>query len=276
MNQWTEIRRNDIEFHQTFQPTEAYITKIMELAAEQYAGKKEEISSITGIPTGSQKGKVEPHIYYAAYMGLIHFTKSESVYQLSLTPLGEIVMQEDKYLFEDVTKWLCHYHLTEPMTGAYLWAFLYKVLPFQLDMPVSPELIKKKSAETFLREYDFGVVKRTYTEGFFKNLQVLEWENALSFQSNIYRNELKYVYAYTLLKSWELIFPSEQELTIEQLMQDLAWGKRFGFDETEMTAVLDELETEEILRLNRQLHPCTVIRISEAKEILSKLYSEII
>ena len=79
-----------------------------------------------------------------------------------------------------------------------------------------------------------------------------------------------------MLKSWELIFPSEQELTVEQLMQDLAWGKRFGFDETEMTAVLDELETEEILRLNRQLHPCTVIRISEAKEILSKLYSEII
>ena len=55
MNQWTEIRRNDIEFHQTFQPTEAYITKIMELATEQYAGKKEEISSITGIPTGQSE-----------------------------------------------------------------------------------------------------------------------------------------------------------------------------------------------------------------------------
>lgn len=276
MNQWTEFSRNAIEFHQTFQPTDSYITKIMELAAEKYSGTKEEISSVTGIPTGESKGKVEPHIRYAAYMGLISFEKKGSVYQLSLTDLGETVRKEDPYLFEDVTKWLCHYHLTEPLTGAYLWAFLYKVLPFQLDSPVSMDLIKRKNAETFLKEYDLGVVKRTYTEGFLQNLHVLEWDSALTFQSNVYRDEWKIVYAYSLLMSWELVFPNEQELTVEQLMYDLAWGKRFGFDETEIMIVLDELEANGIVHLNRQLHPCTVIRSAEAKEIIPDLYAGIL
>ena len=64
---------DDIEFHKTFQPQDTYITKILELAAQGYSGTKEEISAVTGIPTGKTSGKVIPHIRYAAFMGLIDF-----------------------------------------------------------------------------------------------------------------------------------------------------------------------------------------------------------
>ena len=54
-----------LEFHETFKPEAPYISKILKLASENYSGTKYEISGISGIPTGEQKGKVEPHIKYA-------------------------------------------------------------------------------------------------------------------------------------------------------------------------------------------------------------------
>ena len=47
-------------FHETFQP-------------EGCVGDKYKISELTGIPTGQKKGKVEPHIRYAKYMGLLDY-----------------------------------------------------------------------------------------------------------------------------------------------------------------------------------------------------------
>lgn len=276
MNHWTQIKRDDIEFHKTFQPTESYITKIMELAGKHYAGTKEEISSMTGIPTGKTSGKVIPHIRYAKYMGLVDYEKVNAAYHLSLTPLGEIVFQQDPYLFEDITKWICHYHMTDPDQGAYLWAFLYHVLPFQLDMPISNELIARKNEETWGKKFDLGVVKRTYMEGCFSTLRALDWNDGLTFQHCYYSSELKYVYAYTLLNCWEHYFPTKQELTVYEIESELKWSRRFGMDETEMMTVLDELEDEGILKLNRQLHPCTVIRAASASEQLVNLYAEII
>ena len=248
---------------------------IMELASGQYAGTKEEISSITGIPTGKTSGKVIPHIQYAAFMGLICYQKDSSVYRLSLTPMGKAVWKEDKYLFEDVTKWLCHYFITDVNTGAYLWALLYKWLPYQLDSQISYELLERKNTETFGKSFDIGVVKRTYSEGFFESLDVIDWSDGIIFNSCFYKNSLKYVYAYTLLSQWEKDFADEREMTLEQISNVMMWSRRFGFDETEMMNVLDELEAEHMIKINHQLHPCTVIKMESSENIIPKLYSEL-
>ena len=65
------ISRSKLKFHETFQPEWTYIARVLELAKDNYCGSKFDISDITGIPTGKQKGKVEPHIKYAQFMGLI-------------------------------------------------------------------------------------------------------------------------------------------------------------------------------------------------------------
>mgnify|MGYP000405273609 FL=1 len=79
---------DDVEFHKSFQPQDSYIAKIMEAAGDGYSGTKEEISSLTGIPTGRTSGKVVPHIRYAKYMGFIDYVRKDGVYSLSLTELG--------------------------------------------------------------------------------------------------------------------------------------------------------------------------------------------
>lgn len=265
---------DDVEFHKTFQPQDTYIAKIMELAQTGYCGTKEEISNLTGIPTGKTSGKVIPHIRYAAYMGFIEYQKSGTAYTLSLTPLGQAVIKEDKYLLENVTKLLAHYFITDPNDGALIWSFLYKHLPYRPDGEISGSLINSKFLEVFQHDGkdNLTVVKKSYSDGFWKNLRMFEWGDDLYLYSQLYNDEYKYLYAYTLLKDWEKYKSTERELTITQLSDELYWYKRLGFDDTEAMNVLDELAADGFISLNKQLHPCTVVRSERSENLTDKLY----
>lgn len=267
---------DDIDFHKTFQPQDTYITKILELAAQGYSGTKEEISAVTGIPTGKTSGKVIPHIRYAAFMGLIDFEKEGGKYSLSLSRLGKVVFREDKYLYEKITKLICHFKICDKEKGAPIWAFIYNQLPNKLDDDIGNAFIATKANEYFGRAVEFSVVKKAYTEGFWQNTRLMEWEENLHIISQYFANDCKYVYAYALLNSWESYLPDEREISVTQLTDILRWDRRFGFDEAETMNALDELAADGIISLNKQLHPCTIIRIEESDNILDKLYDTLI
>lgn len=267
---------DDIEFHKTFQPQDTYLTKILELAAEGYSGTKEEISALTGIPTGKTSGKVIPHIRYAGFMGLIDYEKDGGRFSLSLSRLGEVVFREDKYLYENVTKLICHFNICDKEDGAPIWAFIYNQLPNKLDDDIGNAFIASKASEYFGRAVEFTVVKKAYTEGFWKNVRLMEWEDSLHINSQYYSNDCKYVYAYALLKAWERYLSDEREISVTQLTDVLRWNRRFGFDETETMNALDELSVDGIISLNKQLHPCTIIRMEESENVLGRLYDTLI
>ena len=81
-----------------------------------------------------------------------------------------------------------------------------------------------------------------------------------------------YVYAYALFSVWDRVFPDEQEITVDQIVMNLKWNKKFGFDENEMMYALEKMEEANILRLNKQLMPVTVIRIGDTDSLLPHLY----
>ena len=135
------IHRSQIKFHETFQPEAGYLAKILELASNNYSGSKFEISEKTGIPTGKQKGKVEPHIKYAAFMGLLSYACEKGKYQISLTDLGREVYVQDPYLHETLTKWLCHYGISRKEYGAPQWSFLIHDGNLGFIQGISPERI---------------------------------------------------------------------------------------------------------------------------------------
>ena len=138
-----------VNFHKTFAPQDSYLSKLLELASDGYSGTKEDISEITGIPTGKISGKVVPHILYAAFMGLIRYQLEKGSYTLSLTPLGKTVLENDKYLFEDVTKMICHYNLCDKEQGAFIWSFVYDRLPVMTEETMSEAAMKKKYIDFF-------------------------------------------------------------------------------------------------------------------------------
>lgn len=264
---------DSVNFHKTFAPQDSYISKILELADNGYSGTKEEISEVTGIPTGKTSGKVVPHILYARYMGLINYALEKGKYFLSLTDLGKVVYAEDKYLFEDVSKLICHFNICDEVNGAYIWSFIYQQLPIMLNEIVSEDMLKRKYKEYFLLDVDYKPMKKAYSEdGLWSVLNLLDFSDGLSINSTYYNDVMLYVYSYALFSVWDRVLSSEQEITTDQIIMNLKWNKRFGFDEDEMMYALEKMEEINILKLNKQLMPVTVIRIADTDSLLPHLY----
>lgn len=274
------INRSLLKFHETFQPESAYLAKILDLASQSYSGTKFEISDITGIPTGKQKGKVEPHIKYASYMGLVDNNVDKGVYHLSLTELGNEVFVQDKFLHETLTQWICHYEISRKDVGAPQWAYIvhnghsgyyqYNSSSYHLD----------KANALFSTDIDFeemfGVVKRSYTDGFFSGINYLKWEDSVEYIEHSENPELIFVYAFAILDSWKRMFPQKSEITITELLEVIEFGKIFNVNEEEVDGILDSLCNEGLLRLNRQLYPPTVIATANSDEVICNLYNRLL
>lgn len=275
--------RSQLQFHETFQPEPVYLAKLLALASENYVGNKYEISEKTGIPTGKQKGKVEPHIKFSAYMGLINYTCEKGVYSLSLPPIGDEIYSQDPFLHEQLSKWLCHYNIVRREKGAPQWSFWANTVHQGFIQSISSERVM----EQFRKQFDgnlsyeeiFGVMRRSYLEGFFKELEYLsinETNKSLSFHENSARDELLYAYAYAMMDSWEYILPEKKEITLFELLEDLSFGKIFGLADDTVNELLDDMSGEGIISVNRQLFPTTIIKTTSSNELIAKLYSRLL
>lgn len=276
------IHKSSLEFHETFKPEMVYISKLLQLASEYHSGTKFEISEISGIPTGDQKGKVEPHIKYASYMGLIDFFYEKGVYSLKLTPVGKEVFVQDPYLHEDLTTWICHYGMTRKKTGAPQWAYLIHDVHPGFGEPLSQQRLFSLASSwcdmpaSNMSKKVFSVVKGSYTDGCFSRLNFLNWTDLILFHEQSEKLDLAFVYAYALLDSWTRIYPEKREITDFELKNGIGFGKMFGFNEEECNYVVDSLSDEGLLMVNRQLYPATIIRTASVENIIPRLYSRLL
>lgn len=271
------FKKNQVQFHETFQPQAEYISAILELACCGYSGTKESISERTGIPTGKQKGKVVPHLKYAQYMGLLSFRNNSGVYDLKATPLGERVYIEDPYLLEGLTRLVCNYFLTDKQNGAPQWSYIFHTLPHLLNQPIDSEFLKDRCNSFFGFPVDLGVVKNCYQTGMFEGLRLLNWtDKGLVFNRGYISRQNMPVYAYTLISTWERILPDQREIPLPMVLNELGWGAGFGFDEADTPIVIDALADEQYVQVNRQLFPVTVVRFAKKEDLLAKLYSNLI
>ena len=116
----------NVNFHQTFKPECQYISSILDIADDSTWRSVKDISGITGIPQGISSGKVEPHISYAEYMGLVKSERREKRIKLSRTNLGEIIYMEDPGFQEMLTKTLLHAMILRQENGAGMWSDIFE------------------------------------------------------------------------------------------------------------------------------------------------------
>lgn len=282
------LTNDTYDFHDTFQPQLEYIAKVLELAANGYSGTKHDISAMTGIPTGEQRGKVEPHIKYAQYMGLISYSsegpKKNALYFLHTTQLGAEIYAQDKYMLEDLTKWICHFQLSNKYSGAPQWKFIFHGLPFIFDEPISNSFIVAKAQEHFANNTSLSVVRGSYsenmTDGCFSSLGIVDWNKAgLIFHETMFRHELLYLYGYALMNNWESALNTNklsQEITITEMRDELGLMNSFCLNDDEMNNTLDELAAERIIAINRQLFPATIIKLEKAENLISHLFENLL
>lgn len=272
----------NLNFHESFCPDFEHIAKIIQIA-DQYEGlTKEEISDITGIPTGASSGKVEPHIYYAKFMNLIEFEKERSKYKIKSTSLGRIILNEDPYFLEDISKLICNYFLTSKFYGAIMWNKIIREMPLKYGNEIKESLIIKDLHEEFGIQIKLTAFRSCYnSEKSMATLSLINVEEQndnpiIKLNKNIYNDENIYVYAYTLIRELEKLDNSRKEFTVNEILDNISWGKGFLWDEEVSISVLEKLNDLNIINLNRQLNPITIIVNKNSEDIIDSLYSMLI
>ncbi|MBR1592828.1 MAG: hypothetical protein IJ666_07450 [Ruminococcus sp.] len=141
-----------------------------------------------------------------------------------------------------------------------------------LDETMRKEAMKKKYNDFFMVKTDLGALRKTYSDdGFFALLDLLDFSEGIRINSSYHKDERLYVYAYALFSTWDKKYPETQEITADQII-GMKWNKHFGFDEDEMLFALEQMEGKQLIRLNKQLRPYTVIKNADTADVLPHLY----
>lgn len=269
--------RNNVNFHQTFKPEVQYISSILNIADGNTPVTVNDISALTGIPQGKSSGKVEPHIFYAEYMGLIETEKNNGFIILKKTKLGETVSDEDPGVQEDLTILLCHAMLLREINGADVWSAVFKKILPQYRTGIKKETLLKELDKLFegkVNKKNFAPILSSY-EDMFSRVNILKIENdTIKLKSIVYNKEFVFLYAYVMWVYWAEKFPSHEEISSIQL-EEMNFGKVFGWDKQMEYVVFEHLSDKGLLRINRQLMPYTLLRLVDTNTLLQRLYSEL-
>ena len=277
-----KTKKVNLNFHESFNPDFEYISKIVQIADNCEGLTKEEISELTGIPTGASSGKVEPHINYAKFMNLIEFKKESSRYYIYSTSLGKVIENEDLYYLENLSKLICNYFLTSKIYGAQMWYEIIRCMSDKYGSEIKESIILKDLSEKFNIKINMTPFRSCYkNEKSLASLNLINIEevnnnNFVIFNKNNYDEANIYVYAYTLIKDLEGLDINRKEFSIDEIFEDIAWQRGFCWDEDISMIILEKLNDLNIITLNRQLNPITVIINTKSEDIVNEIYSLLI
>jgi hypothetical protein len=268
----------NLDFHLTFKVELKHVAGLLAIAQDAKPVTKEEISVLTGIPTGRSSGKVVPHINYAEYMGLIEHPRADGRFILSRTELGSTVYREDPLLIEPLTHLMCHYWLCSGK-GASLWYYLWREFVPTVGLVFEEKDFVQSACQRFKRKnVNMTPLKKCYTaEDSLGRLGMVQIRGATwTISPHKYNSQMRYLYTYTLLQEWETKCPDRPELTVPEITDILRWNNAYGWAYDDTLYTLTQLQALGMLNLNRQLEPITVIRNARSQDVLARLYSSLI
>ncbi len=285
-----------LNFPQTFLPDRRLLAKLLPFVANNGSGDKEVISTETGIPTGKSTGKVNPMIYYAQGMNLISASKAEGeIWQLGLTDMGKVIMQEDPFLSELQTLWLLHlmlcrrYGLMLPARGiADPWFALFSDSSFRLGrcftQTDSLAFLKERHGDEskgYLKSLS-GVVLRSYLEETcFGNMVALQQEKngkepRFVRQSAPTETSFFPVYAAGFYQIWDELFPGETQLSLTDFSVQTGFFNVLGWNEATVMRWLEWLVDEGLIQMDRHTGTAMLLRLSETEPVLDQIYSGLV
>ena len=267
----------NLNFHQTFKPEKKHITELILLSGTNPSMTVEEISLATGIPTGLSSGKVVPHIEYAKFMGLIDYTQNNGKYNLSLTKLGKAIVEEDVSLSENLTLILLHAMLIRENRGADLWSFCFFKYAFKYGKKSNISIFENEAKNYFSPNINLSPLRGCYEE-FFHNLNILNFDkknNIIQFNDLGYDSQFEYLYAYILYEYWEIKYPNSNEISSVEF-EKLNFGSAFCWTKKEESEILEKLSEKRLIRLNKQLSPYTILKITSKENLIDKLFDDML
>ena len=278
------MSNTNLNFHLTFRPERQYISSLLETVDSCNSVDIQEISAMTGIPTGKSSGKVEPTICYSEYMGLLKKQKADGKYTLRHTPWGQCVADEDIGLLETLTLLAMHAMLVRPFSGAELWAHIFHNVFPKYRNALTKKQFEKEVEIQFGPNIKLAPFSGTYQD-IFSTLNILNMDDM-----NIKVNPCKqdddyvYLYAFILFTYWdewlhnagpsEISMASPTEITSDHLAA-IGFRHPFGWNEKEEYTALELMADKHLIALNRQMIPFTIRRSTDEEKLVRLLYSEL-
>ncbi|WP_040590603.1 DUF4007 family protein [Methylobacter marinus] len=278
-----------LNFPQTFLPERRLLAQLLPFALKNGVGDKVSIGAVTGIPTGSSTGKVEPMIYFSHGMGLITYKKVSGTWQLGLTSVGRLVLQEDPFLSEPHTLWLLHlmlsrrFTLSTPAKGvADAWFSLFCEGGFRLGNRFKQEdflafLTERHGEASYLKSLS-GVVIRSYFENSCLGvINALTEENKeLVRQSAPFEKSFFPIYASYLFLVWDELFYSDNQISLDFFAQQTRFFSIMGWDESMTTQWLSWMADKGIIQVDRYTGTSMLLRLKKTNQVLGSTYSGLI
>lgn len=282
-----------LNFPQTFLPDRPLLSRLLTFAADGGSGNKLEISSATGIPTGKSTGKVEPMIRFASGMGLIHAESHRGVWRLELTTFGKQVVDEDPYLNELPTQWLCHlllcrrHGVEQPAKGvADPWFTFFAEGVSRLGSAFTRNafyqaLAERHGQKSYLRSLS-GLVPNTYTEpNCLGRLAILEPDDGRGekgYRRTPAPNNRALYPAYTafLFASWDALFQDRQQVPLDDLFASSRLLAILLWRRPDADSWIDWMRERSLIRLDSLTGITMALRIATTGTALTLLYDELV
>lgn len=282
-----------LSFTQDFKPERRLISQLLLFTQKSGKGDKQEISEATGIPTGKSTGKVDPTIHYATAMGLINADKQEGRWALSLTPLGQLVLDEDPYFSEDITLWLMHLMLCRPLNQTETTAPAVGIVDpwftlFSLSEARLGRYFTSHEYGSFMEERFGATDKRrkmgTVILGSYKEDSCLGLTKAIEVEESgsVVRKkapqdvELYPVYSAYLFLLWDDFFPNEKQLSLNELFQRTRMLSVMFWVNQDIKPWLDWMTDQGMLQLDRQTGEPLALRTINTADVIDSIYSELL
>lgn len=289
----SEVAQLPLNFPQSFLPERRLLAQLLPFAATNGSGDKVEIGRHTGIPTGNSTGKVEPIIHYAVGMGIVTAVKIAGGWQLGLTALGHIILDEDPFLSERQTLWLMHLMLCRCLASdsstsgvAAPWFALFAAGGFRLGKQFRHQdfvdfLVERHGGAGYLKSLA-GIVLRSYLEdsclGSIGVLQEIAFNDEKFLQRRPAPMDRSFfpVYAAFVYLIWDELFCTESQVLLDSFASHSRCFEVLEWDEAMIACWLDWMSDTGLLQIDRYTGAPILLRLKSTTQVISNIYSELI
>ena len=278
----TKNKRLKKDFHLTFIPERQYINAFLRFSASGEEGNYQEIAKKSGIPMGKSSGKVPAILNYCKGMGLITLNESykKGSKKPELTTFGRTVLLNDPFLKEEVTQWICHLNLCDPISGADTWYQCFLKGKNILGMNFSMEAVKEYISVIYKTNRTNMVnpmIRMYQDDSSFHNCNALQQETDIIVRKKApISDEFARAYGAWILNLIIKYFSDQNQVSTKALEEQAGWLSITWWNPSDLVSVLELTQRKGLIETDRTMDPWLLSPIKKSDEAWKEIYEDMI
>ncbi len=286
------LKELSINFPETFVIEFNLISALLKAISKhgELIGTKEEVSLLTGIPTGKSSGKVAPMIKYAFAIGLVDYEYRNSQWTLKLTKLGEVVYEEDLGFIEPITILISHLMFCRRVN---LEAIPLGIVDPWFQLFANSHICLGQSFDSSeMKKFIFGnqeikpsfnkfasILIRTYTnpDSKFYGLNLLKFDGDKLKRGQAPRVREYYpAYSVFMFLAWDCYLKDTKQIELDRFLDEIGFFSLLNWSKAQSLDWINWMESKKFVQVDRQTGTALALRTASTDIIIDALYSEVV